>query len=83
MLVLTRAKNEAIMIGDDIRIEVVDVVGGGRQVRIGISAPRSTPVFREEVYRAIQVENERGSAVSPDALAAAASLVEDRRRKQP
>lgn len=83
MLVLTRAKNEAIMIGDDIRIEIVDVAAGGRQVRIGISAPRTTPVFREEVYRSIQAENERGATASAAAVAAAAGLVQSRRAKRP
>jgi len=48
MLVLTRKTNESIMIGDDIEITVVAINDG--RVRIGIDAPRSTPVYRREVY---------------------------------
>jgi len=46
MLILTRKKGESIAIGDDIRIQVLNVKGG--QVRIGIKAPRDIPVDREE-----------------------------------
>ena len=52
MLVLTRKRNESIVIGDDIEIRVLSVVG--EKVRIGIEAPRDVPVFRMEVYREIQ-----------------------------
>lgn len=66
MLVLTRRVDESIMIGDDIRIVVVEV--RGEQVKLGIEAPRHIPVHREEVYREIQEENRRA------ALAAAGDL---------
>lgn len=52
MLVLTRKSNQSIMIGDDIEIWVLAVMG--EKVRIGIEAPRSVPVFRREVYVEIQ-----------------------------
>ena len=52
MLVLTRKTNQSIMIGDDIEISVLAVMG--EKVRIGIEAPRSVPVFRREVYVEIQ-----------------------------
>ena len=52
MLVLTRKRNEAIMIGDDIEVSVLSVAG--EKVRIGIAAPRDIPVFRKEVYLEIQ-----------------------------
>jgi carbon storage regulator len=69
MLVLTRKTNEKIMIGDDIEILVVNV--GEEKVQLGITAPRSIPVHRREVYDEIQRENllASGSAVpSLDAL---------------
>ena len=53
MLVLTRQKDESIMIGDDVEIVVVDVSPGGR-VRLGISAPDSVAVHRKEVYGALK-----------------------------
>ncbi len=52
MLVLSRQKEESIMIGDDIEITIVDVRGD--KVRLGIVAPREVPVHRKEVYEAIQ-----------------------------
>ena len=48
MLVLTRKSNQSIMIGDDIEVSVLAIMG--EKVRIGIEAPRSVPVFRKEVY---------------------------------
>jgi carbon storage regulator len=56
MLVLTRKSNQSIMIGDEIEISVLSVMGD--KVRIGIQAPRSIPVYRREVYVAIQRERE-------------------------
>ena len=53
MLLLTRGKQETIMIGDDIRVMVVGVRRDGR-VRLGIDAPKEIPVHRREVYEAIQ-----------------------------
>jgi carbon storage regulator len=52
VLVLTRKSNQSIMIGDDIEISVLAIMG--EKVRIGIEAPRSVPVFRKEVYLEIQ-----------------------------
>jgi len=54
MLVLTRKSNQSIMIGDDIEVSVLSVMG--EKVRIGIQAPRDIPVFRKEVYLEIQQE---------------------------
>jgi carbon storage regulator len=61
MLVLTRKSNQSIMIGDDIEVSVLSVMG--EKVRIGIQAPREIPVFRTEVY--IEIQNE--SSAEPDA----------------
>jgi len=54
MLVLSRQKDESIMIGDDVEITIVDVRGD--KVRLGIAAPKEIPVHRREVYDAIQRE---------------------------
>ncbi|HWH44974.1 MAG TPA: carbon storage regulator CsrA [Thermoleophilaceae bacterium] len=54
MLVLTRKSNQSIMIGDEIEVSVLAIMG--EKVRIGIQAPRSIPVFRKEVYVEIQSE---------------------------
>jgi carbon storage regulator len=52
MLVLSRKKNESIVINNDIRIVVVEIRGD--KVRLGVEAPREVPVHRNEVYEAIQ-----------------------------
>jgi carbon storage regulator len=59
MLVLTRKSNQSIMIGDDIEVSVLAIMG--EKVRIGIDAPRSVPVFRKEVYVEIQQDREGGA----------------------
>ena len=55
MLVLTRKSNQSIMIGDDIEVSVLAIMG--EKVRIGIQAPRAVPVFRKEVYVEIHSED--------------------------
>lgn len=57
MLVLSRTKDESIIIGDDIEITIVDVRGD--KVRLGINAPREISVHRKEIYDAIQREKEQ------------------------
>jgi carbon storage regulator len=57
MLVLTRKGNQSIMIGDDIEVSVLAIMG--EKVRIGIDAPRDVPVFRKEVYVEIQEGRDR------------------------
>src|SRR4029453_11668210 len=57
MLVLTRKSNQSIMIGDDIEVSVLSIMG--EKVRIGIQAPRDVPVFRREVY--LEIQQERGN----------------------
>jgi carbon storage regulator len=56
MLVLSRQRDESIMIGDDVEITIVDVRGD--KVRLGITAPKTIPVHRREIYDAIQREKE-------------------------
>lgn len=62
MLVLTRKSNQSIMIGDDIEVSVLSIMG--EKVRIGIQAPRDVPVFRREVY--LEIQQERGAVTAGD-----------------
>ena len=55
MLVLTRKKGQALMIGHDIELSVIDIQGD--QVRIGITAPKNVPIHRKEIYEEIRKEN--------------------------
>ena len=63
MLVLSRQRDESIMIGDSIVITVVDVRGD--KVRLGIEAPTEIPVHRHEVYEAIKRDNTRATRLQP------------------
>jgi carbon storage regulator len=62
MLVLTRKSNQSIMIGDDIEVSVLAIMG--EKLRIGIQAPREIPVFRKEVY--LEIQQERLAASGKD-----------------
>ncbi|MDA7977229.1 MAG: carbon storage regulator CsrA [Pirellulales bacterium] len=64
MLVLSRQRDESIIIGDNIVITIVDIRGD--KVRLGIDAPTEIPVHRREVYEAIQRENLRASRIDPN-----------------
>ncbi len=65
MLVLSRQRDETIMIGDEIEITVVDIRGD--KVRLGITAPTRIAVHRKEVYEAIKKENEQAARINgPD-----------------
>ena len=63
MLIITRRAGERIMVGDDIVVEVMEIVGNS--VRVGIQAPRSVPVYREEIYAAVRDENRAAAESSP------------------
>jgi carbon storage regulator len=65
MLVLSRQKDESIVIGDDIEIVIVDVRGD--KVRLGITAPKEIPVHRREIYDAIQREKAEAKAAEEEA----------------
>jgi carbon storage regulator len=82
MLVLSRLRDETIMIGDDIQITIVDIRGD--KVRLGISAPTRIAVHRKEVYESIKAENARAAAsagADPDAFRQTFSLGPARVRK--
>ena len=63
MLVLSRHRDESIMIGDDVVVTIVDIRGD--KVRLGINAPQDIPVHRREVYDAIKRENEKAARMQP------------------
>jgi carbon storage regulator len=67
MLVLTRREGESIIIGSGIEVKILGVEGGS--VKLGIEAPRATPVHRLEIFRAIKEEN-RAASRQADAVAA-------------
>jgi carbon storage regulator len=67
VLVLSRQRDETIMIGDEIEVTVVDIRGD--KVRLGISAPKEISVHRKEVYDAIRRENRAAAQVKPEDLA--------------
>jgi carbon storage regulator len=64
MLVLSRQRDESIIIGDNVIVTIVDVRGD--RVRLGIEAPREVSVHRREVYDAIQRENQQAAQIHPD-----------------
>ena len=66
MLIITRRPGEKIMLGEDISIQVMEIVGN--QVRIGIQAPKSVPVYREEIWEAVKAENQAAAESAPDEL---------------
>jgi carbon storage regulator len=63
MLVLTRKSNQSIMIGDEIEVSVLSVMG--EKVRIGIQAPQKVPVFRKEIY--LEIHREATGVAPPEA----------------
>jgi len=73
MLVLTRKAGESVMIGDDVVVTVLETRGD--VVRIGINAPRSIQVHREEVYQELQAVNREAASPDEDAVRAVAELL--------
>ncbi|MFN3531104.1 MAG: carbon storage regulator CsrA [Candidatus Brocadia sp.] len=66
MLILTRKLGESITIGDEIKVTVVDCQG--KQVKLGIIAPKHVKVHREEIFEKIQEENKKAATVSKHAI---------------
>jgi carbon storage regulator len=81
MLVLTRKQNEVINIGQDIEIVIFDIKDD--HVKIGIKAPKDVTIFRQEVYRAIQKENELASKISKEAAQAVSDVISQKIVKKP
>lgn len=75
MLVLTRKIGESIAIDDHIKIRVVQIKG--KQVRLGIEAPKDTKIHREEVYLSIQEQNKQSISTTSDKAQAVAKMLKD------
>ncbi|MCH8242321.1 MAG: carbon storage regulator CsrA [Planctomycetes bacterium] len=80
MLVLSRQRDETIMIGDDVEITIVDIRGD--KVRLGITAPRHIQVHRKEVYDAIKRENEQAAKMRPKDMTDAMERESDARKRK-
>lgn len=76
MLVLTRKIGESIAIDDHIKIRVVQIKG--KQVRLGIEAPKDTKIHREEVYASIQEQNKESLSATSDKAQAVAKMLKDK-----
>lgn len=79
MLIITRRPGEKVMIGDDVVVEIIEV--SGSSVRIGIAAPKSVPVYREEIYQAVKDENVAAAASEPAQLPDELPIPQDSNRK--
>ncbi len=77
MLILTRKLGESVYIGDDIKITLMEIKGN--QVRVGVQAPSSVRIYREEIYLQILEENKRAAAETPSDLADVARAWKDQR----
>jgi len=75
MLVLTRGREESIVLGDDVVITVVDIRGD--KVRLGIDAPREMVILRKEVYDAVRQENLDAAGVDPEGLGGLDDLLDN------
>jgi carbon storage regulator len=79
MLVLTRKSGESIAIGQDIKVTVLGI--GGKQVKIGISAPENILVYREEIFNKIQSENIKASMLLKEDLQELTKRINEKKRK--
>lgn len=71
MLALSRKKNEALVINNNVEITVLEIKG--EQVKLGISAPKEVPIYRKEVY--VQIQDSNKEAVNVDGLEALKNLL--------
>ena len=72
MLALSRKKNEALVINNNVEITILEIKG--EQVKIGISAPKEVPIYRKEVY--VQIQNANEEAVHMDGMEALKKMLE-------
>ena len=79
MLVLTRKIGESIKINDDVKITIVDVKG--KNIRVGIEAPKETKIYREEVFLKIKKENKSAASPKPFDPSQVAQLVQNKIKK--
>jgi carbon storage regulator len=75
VLIITRRAGERIMLGDDTTIHIMEIVGSS--VRVGVEAPRSVPIYREEIWTAVQAENKAAAAAEPTELPRRAAVPDD------
>jgi carbon storage regulator len=73
VLIITRRAGQKVMLGDDITIEVMEVVGNS--VRLGVAAPKSLPVYREEIWAAVKEENQAAAMAEANPLPRTAAKV--------
>jgi carbon storage regulator len=73
VLIITRRAGQKVMLGDDITIEVMEVVGNS--VRLGVAAPKSLPVYREEIWAAVKEENQAAAKAEANPLPRTAAKV--------
>ena len=66
MLIITRRAGQKIMLGDDVTVHVMEIVGNS--VRIGVEAPKSVPVYREEIWAAVKEENQASATADSQSL---------------
>ena len=66
MLIITRRAGQKVMLGDDITVHVMEIVGNS--VRLGVEAPKSLPVYREEIWAAVKEENQASATADTESL---------------
>ncbi len=66
MLIITRRAGQKIMLGDDVTVHVMEIVGNS--VRLGVEAPKSLPVYREEIWAAVKEENQASASADTESM---------------
>jgi carbon storage regulator len=66
VLIITRRAGQKVMLGDDVTVHVMEIVGNS--VRIGVEAPKSLPVYREEIWAAVKEENQASATAAAESM---------------